>query len=195
MKHISLKGSSRTIGKKSDIKNIRRNGGVPCVLYGAGINKDQNVLFSVDAKELKNLTHTPNSYIVDLEIDGKAYMAVMHALQFHPVTDNTIHVDFLAIDSAKPVTISVPLNIFGNCEGVRLGGKLMIESRKLKVAGLPDMIPDVLDIDITDLKLGKQIVAGDLNFENIQIVSPKSQAVCSVKQTRAAMAAAAAQDK
>lgn len=195
MKHISLKGSSRTIGKKSDIKNIRRNGGVPCVLYGAGINKDQNVLFSVDAKELKNLTHTPNSYIVDLEIDGKAYMAVMHALQFHPVTDNTIHVDFLAIDSAKPVTISVPLNIFGNCEGVRLGGKLMIESRKLKVAGLPDMIPDVLDIDITDLKLGKQIVAGDLNFENIQIVSPKSQAVCSVKQTRAAMAAAAAQEK
>ena len=195
MKHIELNGSLRTIGKKSDIKAIRRNGGVPCVLYGAGINKDENILFSVDAKELKNLTHTPNSYIVDLNIDGKAYMAVMHALQFHPVNDSTIHVDFLSIDPAKPVTIQVPLNIFGNCEGVRLGGKLMIESRKLKVAGVPDMIPDVLDIDITDLKLGKQIVAGDLAFENIQIVSPKSQAVCSVKQTRAAMAAAAAQGK
>ena len=132
---------------------------------------------------------------MDLSIDGKSYMAIMHALQFHPVNDNTIHVDFLSIDPTKPVTIQVPLNIFGNCEGVRLGGKLMIESRKLKVAGIPDMIPDVLDIDITDLKLGKQIVAGDLKFENIQIVSPKSQAVCSVKQTRAAMAAAAAQGK
>ena len=195
MKHIGLNGSLRTIGKKSDIKAIRRNGGVPCVLYGAGINKDENVLFVVDAKELKTITHTPNSYIVDLNIDGTTYMAVMHALQFHPVNDNTLHVDFLAIDPAKPVTIQVPLNIFGNCEGVRLGGKLMVESRKLKVAGIPDMIPDVLDIDITDLKLGKQIVAGDLKFENIQIVSPKSQAVCSVKQTRAAMAAAAAQGK
>ena len=114
----------------------------------------------------------------------------MHELQFHPVTDNTIHADFLAISADKPVSIDVPLNIFGNCAGVKAGGKLLIEARKLRVSGLPDQIPDVLDIDITNLRLGKQIVAGDLSFEGVQIVSPKTTGVCTVKHTRAAMAAA-----
>ena len=164
MKHITLHGTAREKGRKSSIKSIRREGHVPCVLYGNGI---ENVLFSVDARDLKALTHTPNSYIVDLDIDGKSYLAVMHELQFHPVTDNT-----------------------GNCAGVKAGGKLLIEARKLRVSGLPDQIPDVLDIDITNLKLGKQIVAGDLSFEGVQIVSPKTTGVCTVKHTRAAMAAA-----
>ncbi len=187
MKHISLHGQARTKGRKSLTKDIRRNGLVPCVLYGNGM---ENVLFSVDAQELKALTHTPSSYIVDLDIDGKAYLAIMHALQFHPVSDSTIHVDFLAISADKPVTIDVPLNIFGNCAGVKAGGKLLIEARKLKVCGLPDQIPDVLDIDITNLRLGKQIVAGDLSFEGVRIVSPKTTGVCTVKHTRAAMASA-----
>ena len=187
MKHITLHGTAREKGRKSSIKSIRREGHVPCVLYGNGI---ENVLFSVDARELKALTHTPNSYIVDLDIDGKSYLAVMHELQFHPVTDNTIHADFLAISADKPVSIDVPLNIFGNCAGVKAGGKLLIEARKLRVSGLPDQIPDVLDIDITNLRLGKQIVAGDLSFEGVQIVSPKTTGVCTVKHTRAAMAAA-----
>ena len=187
MKHITLHGTAREKGRKSSIKSIRREGHVPCVLYGNGI---ENVLFSVDARDLKALTHTPNSYIVDLDIDGKSYLAVMHELQFHPVTDNTIHADFLAISADKPVSIDVPLNIFGNCAGVKAGGKLLIEARKLRVSGLPDQIPDVLDIDITNLRLGKQIVAGDLSFEGVQIVSPKTTGVCTVKHTRAAMAAA-----
>ena len=154
----------------------------------------ENVLFSVDARDLKALTHTPNSYIVDLDIDGKNYLAILHELQFHPVTDNTIHADFLAISADKPVTINVPLNIFGNCAGVKAGGKLLIEARKLRVCGLPDQIPDVLDIDITNLKLGKQITAGDLSYEGIQIVSPKTTGVCTVKHTRAAMAGAAEEE-
>lgn len=188
MKHIALHGTARTKGRKSLTKSIRREGQVPCNLYGNGI---ENVLFSVDARDLKALTHTPNSYIVDLDIDGKNYLAILHELQFHPVTDNTIHADFLAISADKPVTINVPLNIFGNCAGVKAGGKLLIEARKLRVCGLPDQIPDVLDIDITNLKLGKQITAGDLSYEGIQIVSPKTTGVCTVKHTRAAMAGAA----
>ena len=92
------------------------------------------------------------------------------------------------------MTINVPLNIFGNCAGVKAGGKLLIEARKLRVCGLPDQIPDVLDIDITNLKLGKQIVAGDLSYEGIQIVSPKTTGVCTVKHTRAAMAGAAEEE-
>lgn len=185
MKHVTLHGTARTKGRKSLTKSIRRDGLVPCNLYGNGVG---NVLFSVDARELKALTHTPNSYIVDLDIDGKSYLAVMHELQFHPVTDNTIHVDFLAISADKPVTIDVPLNIFGNCAGVKAGGKLLIEARKLRVSGLPDQIPDVLDIDITNLRLGKQITAGDLSYEGVRIVSPKTTGVCTVKHTRAAMA-------
>lgn len=192
MKHITLSGKGRAKGNKSAIKDIRRNGEVPCVLYGAGI---ENIMFSVDAKELKVLTHTPNSYIVDLDVDGKQYLAILHDLQFHPVTDNTIHADFLAISADKPISINVPLNIFGNCEGVRAGGKLLIEARKLRVCGLPDVIPDVLDIDITNLQLGKQIVAGDLSFEGVKIVSPKTTGVCTVKHTRAAAAAAAAAEE
>ena len=179
MKHIALHGTARTKGRKSLTKSIRREGQVPCNLYGNGI---ENVLFSVDARDLKALTHTPNSYIVDLDIDGKNYLAILHELQFHPVTDNTIHADFLAISADKPVTINVPLNIF------------LIEARKLRVCGLPDQIPDVLDIDITNLKLGKQITAGDLSYEGIQIVSPKTTGVCTVKHTRAAMAGAAEEE-
>ena len=159
MKHITLHGTARTKGRKSLTKSIRREGHVPCNLYGNGI---ENVLFSVDARDLKALTHTPNSYIVDLDVDGKNYLAILHELQFHPVTDNTIHADFLAISADKPV--------------------------------LPDQIPDVLDIDITNLKLGKQITAGDLSYEGIQIVSPKTTGVCTVKHTRAAMAGAAEEE-
>ena len=129
MKHIALHGTARTKGRKSLTKSIRREGQVPCNLYGNGV---ENVLFSVDARDLKALTHTPNSYIVDLDIDGKNYLAILHELQFHPVTDNTIHADFLAISADKPVTINVPLNIFGNCAGVKAGGKLLIEARKLR---------------------------------------------------------------
>ena len=173
MKHITLRGTARTKGRKSLTKSIRREGLVPCNLYGNGV---ENVLFSVDARDLKALTHTPNSYIVDLDIDGKNYLAILHELQFHPVTDNTIHADFLAVSADKPVTIN------------------LIEARKLRVCGLPDQIPDVLDIDITNLKLGKQIVAGDLSYEGIQIVSPKTTGVCTVKHTRAAMAGAAEEE-
>ncbi len=188
MKHITLRGELREKSRKSAIKGIRREGSVPCVLYGNGM---ENVLFSVSAKELMSLTHTPNSYIVDLEISGKSYLAILHDIQFHPVSDATIHVDFLAISNDKPVAINVPINIVGNSEGVKQGGKLLVDSRKLRVAGLPDAIPDVLDVDITNLQLGKQIVAGDLSFEGVQIVSPKGTAVCTVKHTRAALAAAA----
>ncbi|HIT47918.1 MAG TPA: 50S ribosomal protein L25 [Candidatus Coprenecus stercoripullorum] len=191
MKHIILNGKTRAKGKKSDVKAIRKNGDVPCVLYGMGMD---NVLFTVPAKELKQLTHTPNSYIVDLDVDGTKYLAVMHELQFHPVTDATIHADFLAISADKPVVIDVPLNIFGSCEGVKQGGKLLIEARKLKVSGLPDALPDVLDVDITNLKLGKQITAGDLSYEGVTIVSPKSTGVCTVKHTRAAAAADTAEE-
>ena len=188
MKHLSLEGKKRITGKKADVKSVRREDRVPCVIYGAGV---ENTSFSVDEKQLKNLTHTPYSHIVDLDIEGTKCFAVLKDIQYHPVTDRALHVDFLAIDPAKPVTINVPIKITGNSVGVRQGGKLNVPTRKLKVCGLIDKLPDELPIDITELGLGKQINAGDLKFDGFQIVSPKGTLVCAVRATRNSAAAAA----
>ena len=183
MKHIELKGAVREAGNKATVKSIRKQGLVPCNIYGAGI---ENVLFTVTAKDLKNITHTPNSYIIDLELDnGKKYLAVLHEVQWHPVTDEALHVDLLAIAADKPVVIDVPVIITGHSEGVKLGGKLLVSSRKLRVSALIDDLPDSLEVDTTDLMIGKQIVAGDLHYDKINIVSPKATIICSVRPTRA----------
>ncbi len=187
MKHLELEGKKRITGRKADVKSVRREDRVPCVIYGAGV---ENTSFSVDEKQLKNLTHTPYSHIVDLDIEGSKCLAVLKDIQYHPVSDRAIHVDFLAIDPAKPVTIDVPIKITGNSIGVRQGGKLNVPTRKLKVSGLIDNLPDELPIDITDLGLGKQINAGDLKFDGFQIVSPKGTLVCAVRATRNSAAAA-----
>lgn len=187
MKHFELAGTMRTTGRKADVKSVRRDEKVPCVIYGAGV---ENTSFSIDEKALKGLTHTPASHIVDLDIEGKKYLAVVKAVQYHPVTDRALHVDFLAIDTAKPVTIDVPITITGNSEGVRQGGKFNLAVRKLKVSGLIDNLPDELPIDITPMGLGSQINAGDLKYDGIQIVSPKGTLVCSVRATRNSAAAA-----
>lgn len=184
-----MKGVARKIGNKQDLKELRRNESVPCVIYGHNV---ENVNFSLNAKELRAITHTPKSFIIEVEVDGKTYKCVYHQAQFHPVTDETLHVDFLAISAEKPVIIDVPLKIFGNSDGVKQGGKLMVSARKLKVSAPLDKLPDELPVDITTLQLGKTIVAGDLSFEGVQIISPKSTIICAVKMTRAALGAAAA---
>lgn len=188
MKHIELKGVVREAGNKATVKSIRKQGLVPCNIYGSGI---ENVLFTVSAKDLKALTHTPNSYIVELELnDGKKFKAVLHEVQWHPVTDEALHVDFLAITDDKPVVIDVPVVITGHSEGVKLGGKLLVSSRKLRISALIENLPDSLEVDTTHLTIGKQIVAGDLHYDNINIVSPKGTIICSVRATRATAQAA-----
>ena len=182
MKQISISGKIRVAGNKQSIKTIRRAGLVPCNLYGAGM---ENVLFTVEAKDLTHITDTPNAYIVNIELEGKNYLAVLHETQWHPVTDAALHVDFLAVSEDKPVTINVPVVVTGHAEGVKLGGKLLVSSRKLKVSALMKDLPDTLEVDSTPLGIGKQIVAGDLHYENVTIVSPKATIICSVRPTRA----------
>lgn len=189
METIKIKGTARKIGSKQDLKVLRRNEEVPCIIYGHNV---ENVNFSLNTKELAAITHTPKSYIIEIEVDGKTHQCVYHQAQFHPVTDVTLHVDFLAVSNEKPVVIDVPLHIFGNSDGVKQGGKLLISARKLKVSAPIDKLPDELPVDITTLQLGKTIVAGDLSFEGVQIISPKSTIICAVKMTRAALGAAAA---
>lgn len=183
MKHIELKGLVREAGNKATVKNIRREGLVPCNLYGLGM---ENVLFTISAKDLKTITNTPSSYIIDLELDnGQKYAAILHEVQWHPVTDEALHVDFLAVSEDKPVVINVPIRIVGHSEGVKLGGKLLVSARKLRISALLNELPDEIEVDITTLKIGKQIVAGDLHYDNVNIVSPKATIICSVRATRA----------
>lgn len=182
MKQVSLKGQGRKVGNKQAIKTIRRAGDVPCNLYGNGL---ENILFTISAKDLKTITHTPNSYIIELDIDGKKYLSVLHEVQYHPLTDEALHVDFLAVDENKPVAISVPVIVTGHAEGVKLGGKLVVSTRKLKISAKLDKLPDTLEVDSTPLGIGKQIVAGDLKFDGVTILSPKATIICSVRSTRA----------
>ncbi|PKP43171.1 MAG: 50S ribosomal protein L25 [Bacteroidetes bacterium HGW-Bacteroidetes-10] len=190
MKTIKLSGSAREISNKQAVKTLRREERVPCILYGEGV--ENNVIFSVDKKELGQIIYTPNAYIIELDIDGKNYLATFHMAQYHPVTDEPLHVDFLAIAKGKPVTIAVPVAIVGNSEGVRQGGKLMQSTRKLKISAQLEDLPDTLPVDITELKLGKTIVAGDLQYDKIQMLTSKNTIICAVKMTRAAIGAAAA---
>ena len=193
MKHIEIKGQVREAGSKAAVKAVRRAGQVPCNLYGLGM---ENVLFTLDSQDLKTITHTPNSYIIDLELNnGSKFYAVLHEVQYHPVTDEALHVDFLAVCEEKPVTIEVPVLVTGHSEGVKMGGKLLISSRKLRVSAMMDKLPDVLEVDSTHLMIGKQIVAGDLNFDGVTIVSPKATIICSVRPTRATQQAKMEQGK
>ena len=188
MKHFSLDGPIREKGNKQVLKAFRRQGLVPCNLYGQGL---ENILFTVSAKQLQGLTNTPAAHIVDLNLDGKKYVAVAHEYQWHPVDDNCLHVDFLAVSEDKPIAIDVPLNITGHPVGVQAGGKFVQVSRKLRISALMKDLPDQLDIDVTPLGLDKRMTAGDLKFDGITILSDKNTIICRVKTTRAMQQAAA----
>ena len=182
MKHFVLKGQVREVGNKAVIKEYRKQCLVPCNIYGSGV---ENILFTVTEKDLKGLTDTPASYIVDLELsNGQKYNAVIHELQYHPVKDNCLHADFLAVNEEKPISIMVPITITGHAAGVRAGGKFYKLVRELKVSALMKDLPDELVINIDKLQIGKRIVAGDLKYENVNVVSPKGTIICTVKSSR-----------
>lgn len=189
MQHFELKGQTRKVGNKAVLKAFRREGLVPCNLYGAGM---ENILFTVNAKELKALTDTPKSYIVDLVLDGgKAQTAILHELQWHPVSDACLHVDFLAVNEKKPIAISVPLVISGHAKGVQQGGKFYQNARAIRVCALMKDLPDDVTVDISGLGLDKRIKAGDIQLDKVAVVSDKDMIICGVKTTRNVTAAAA----
>lgn len=198
MKQISISGSVRTeIGKKAT-RALRNSGNVPCVIYGEKKTADglpEAVHFVVTEKEINKLIYTPNIYLINVTIDGVEHKAILKEVQYHPVKDNVLHVDFLEVRADKPIVMGVPIAPQGLAEGVRAGGRLVTMVRKLNVKALYDEIPEKLDIDVTSLQLGKSIKADDLHFEGLELVTPKEVIVCTVKMTRAAMGAAAAAAK
>ena len=198
MKSIEIKGSLRTETGKKAAHSLRQNNGVPCVLYG--MQKDENgnqvaTHFTVTVDGLRKLVYTPHIYVVDLNIDGKIVNAIMKDIQFHPVTDAILHVDFLQINEENPIVMEVPVQLEGLAEGVKAGGKLALQTRKLKVKALYNLIPERLVVNVTNLGLGKTIKVGELNYEGLTLLNAKEAVVCAVKLTRAARGAAAAAGK
>lgn len=188
MKTLEIKGAARSEFGKKGTHAVRRAGGVPCVIYGGG----DTVHFSVPATEFKHLIYTPQSYIVNFDIDGKKEKAVMREVQFHPVSGDILHVDFYRVDEKKPVAIDLPVVLSGNSEGVKAGGKLILSKRKLRVSALVKDLPDTVEVDVTNLGLGKSIFVGDVHIPGLDILTPASTAICAVRMTRAARGAAAA---
>lgn len=194
MKSIEVKGTARVIAERSSeqsraLKAIRKNNGVPCVLYGGG----ENVHFTVTNDALRNVVYTPEVYIVNLNIDGKTVKAIMKDIQFHPVKDTILHVDFYQIAEDKPIVVGIPVQLEGLSDGVKAGGKLTLQIRKLQVKALYNTIPEKLVVDVTKLGLGKTIKVGELSFKGLELLNPKEAVVCAVKVTRAARSAGAAQ--
>ncbi len=188
MKVFELKGTLRTdLGKKAT-KADRVGDNVPCVLYGGA----ENVHFNATVSDLRKLIYTPEVFIVDLTVAGKSCKAIMKALQFHPVSDKVLHIDFLEVSENKPVVVEIPVQLNGLAEGVKAGGKLALEMRKLRVKGLFTNFPERINIDVTDLGLGKTIQVGALKLDNLEILNAKNAVVAQVKLTRAARGAAAA---
>ncbi|MBQ7870028.1 MAG: 50S ribosomal protein L25/general stress protein Ctc [Prevotella sp.] len=196
MKEIVVNGQKRTETGKKASKLMRKEGLVPCNMYGE--KKGENGLpeamsFAVSMAELRKVVYTPHIYVVNLNIDGESHTAVLKELQFHPVTDALLHVDFYEVNDQKPITIGIPVRLNGLAQGVRDGGRINLSIRKINVTAPYQIIPEHLDIDVTNLKLGKSIKVGELSFEGLEIATPAEVIVCSVKATRASRSAAAAE--
>ena len=203
MKEINVTGQKRTdLGKKAS-RALRKEGLVPCNLYGE--KKDENgkpvaMAFAIPMSELRKLVYTPHIYVINLDIDGEHHTAILKELQFHPVSDALLHVDFYEVNDTKPITIGIPVKLVGLAQGVRDGGRMNLSIRKINVTAPYQQIPEHLDIDVTSLKLGKSIKVGQLSFEGLELATPieglelatpKDVVVCSVKMTRQAATAAA----
>lgn len=195
MKEINLSGKKRTdVGKKAT-KLLRKEGLVPCNLYGEKKGADglpEALSFSVVATDLRKIVYTPHIYVVNINIDGVEHKAVLKEIQFHPTTDAILHIDFYEINATKPITIGIPVRLNGLAQGVREGGRINLSIRKIAVTAPYQVIPEVLDIDVTNLRLGKSIKVGELSFEGLKIATAPEVIVCSVKTTRASKSAAAA---
>ncbi len=187
MKEFDLTGKKRsTVGKKAT-KQLRKEDYVPCNLYGEA--KDENGLpkamaFACPMKELRRVVFTPHVYLVNLTIDGELHKAVMKEIQFHPVKDTILHVDFYEVTEDKLITVAIPVNLTGLAQGIRDGGRMNLTVRKVNVTAKYKNIPATLDIDVTNLTIGKSIKVGDVHIEGLEMATSKDVVICSIKATR-----------
>ncbi|HOH83561.1 MAG TPA: 50S ribosomal protein L25/general stress protein Ctc [Bacteroidales bacterium] len=188
MRTVSMSGFLRgNVGKK-DAKKIRRDGSVPCVVYGG---KEQMHFFT-DTKNFQKIVFTPEVCFVKLTIEGKEMDVILKDIQYHPVTDNIMHADFMELKADKPIVMNIPVKIFGTAPGVLKGGKVVQKYRKLKVKALPGNMPEVIDINIGSLEIGQNIKIADIPAENYSLLDNKNNTIVGVVVTRAVEEAATA---
>ena len=184
MKSITINGSQReSVGKKAT-KALRNAGQVPCVLYGG----DKPVHFSAPELAFSKLVYTPNAHTVVINLDnGEVLNAVLQDIQFHPVTDRILHVDFYQLFEDKEIALNIPVNLVGNSKGVKNGGVLRRNNRKLRIKALPANLPDFIEIDITPLKIGDKVAVGDLPTGDYTFLQTDTTVVCRVSTSRVAV--------
>ena len=192
MKSIDVKGTARNEFGKKGAKALRKQNLIPCNLYG--VERDEKGLpvakaFSVTFEEVRKLVYSPDIFSVNLTIDGTTVLAVMREIQFHPVKDNILHIDFYQVDPKKPIVMAVPVKLNGLAAGVKAGGKLEQILRRVKAKALYTAIPEKIEIDVTPLTIGKSFKVGDLKVDGIEFTSPKDAVICTVMSTRSAAAA------
>ena len=181
MKTFDLTGTLRKeVGKKAS-KQVRKEESFPCVLYGEGAP----IHFIANAKEYGHIVYTPSVYLLNITIEGTVHQAVIQAIQFHPVSDMILHMDFLEVVPGKPVSVSIPVHLEGFAAGVQQGGKLKLEMKRVKVRGDAVKIPDKLVFDVTSLTLGQTIKVRDLSYPDFTLLDPKNSVIASVKVIRA----------
>ena len=186
MKSITIKGQKReSVGKKAT-KAVRDAGMVPCVIYGGS----QPIHFAAEEKAFKSLVYTPNAHTVVIDLDGKTTNAVLQDIQFHPVSDKILHIDFFQLSDDKEIVMEVPVKITGTSPGVLLGGVLRLNQRRLKVKALPKNLPDFVEASISELQMGNKLYVTKLETNNFKLMHPDNTVVCQVRISRAAMKAA-----
>jgi large subunit ribosomal protein L25 len=186
MKVIALKGDVRDGLGKSATKKVRKEGKVPCVIYG----KNENLNFSVYQADFKHLIYTPNTFLVQVSVGGNVKLAKVQELQFHPVSEDIIHADFYEVDDKSPLSISVPVKIVGNSPGVIAGGKLQLKIKKLSVSGLIADLPEFIEVNIDELEIGKSVKVKDIQVDKLQLLDSENNSIVSCVVTRAARSAA-----
>ncbi|GLU42902.1 50S ribosomal protein L25/general stress protein Ctc [Allomuricauda sp. NBRC 101325] len=187
MKSITIKGSQRESVGKVSTKALRNAGKVPCVLYGG----DKPMHFSAEEFSFKDLVYTPNAYTAVIELEnGEKFDAVLQDIQFHPVTDKILHVDFYQLFEDKPITMNIPVHLEGNSPGVRNGGRLLFRKRKLAIKALPNLLPDFITVNISKLRIGGTIAVETILNDDYTILHPESTAIVQVKASRTSVAGA-----
>lgn len=186
MKSITIKGSERESVGKSATKAVRDAGQIPCVIYGG----DQPVHFVADEKAFRGLVYTPNAHTVVVELENKKFDVILQDIQFHPVSDKILHIDFYQLKEDKEIVMEVPIKIVGSSKGVLAGGTLRLNQRRLKIKALPKNLPDVIEADVTELDMGNKLYVTKLENENYKFMHPDNTVVCQVRVSRAALKAA-----
>jgi large subunit ribosomal protein L25 len=182
MKTFALDATVRETNKIAN-RALRNQGKVPCVLYGG----EKQVYFSATENDLNKLVNTPDVYLLNIDIDGESFQAILQDIQFHPLTDRIIHIDFLQIFDDKEVTVNIPVNFIGTPIGVRNGGNLLVRKRAIRTRAIPANLPDAIDINIEELKIGKFLYIGDVRDERYTFLAGDKSVIVGVKIARGAI--------